>query len=110
VDERYAFSTLKNPKEEITRYCNTDESGIGRTTPVWTYPQGISPNGVMDMSGNVWEWQGNLYRSGQDWWALRGGSWLDDCRYARVSGRDYDYWVGPRLDIIGFRLVSLPVH
>ncbi|HLW03879.1 MAG TPA: SUMF1/EgtB/PvdO family nonheme iron enzyme [Ktedonobacterales bacterium] len=38
-----------------TAKCNTSESGIGKTTPVGTYLEGISPFGVSDMSGNVWE-------------------------------------------------------
>ena len=44
--------------------CNTQESGIGQTTPVTQYPQGASPYGVLDMSGNVWEWCLTDYRSG----------------------------------------------
>jgi formylglycine-generating enzyme required for sulfatase activity len=108
ADGRYAFGTMENPEEEITRFCNTSESGIRRTTPVWTYPQGASPNGAMDMSGNVWEWQGNHYDKDHDTWAYRGGSWLSNHPNARVSFRDpsfglHDWYYG-----IGFRLVSLP--
>ena len=36
--------------------CNSYESGLGRTTAVGLYPYGKSPVGVLDMSGNVWEW------------------------------------------------------
>ncbi|MBE9520943.1 MAG: SUMF1/EgtB/PvdO family nonheme iron enzyme, partial [Proteobacteria bacterium] len=61
--------------------CNTtDESGIGKTTRVTRYPNGISPDGCYDMAGNVWEWttssKGKLLM-------LRGGSWSslhDDAR------------------------------
>lgn len=40
--------------------CNTKESGIGATTPVGRYGAGASPYGVLDMTGNVWEWTQSL--------------------------------------------------
>jgi formylglycine-generating enzyme required for sulfatase activity len=40
--------------------CNSDESGVRKTTAVHTYPQGASPYGVLDMEGNVWEWTRSL--------------------------------------------------
>ncbi len=44
--------------------CNTNESGIGTTTPVGQYsPQGDSPYGCADMAGNVWEWTSSLLAS-----------------------------------------------
>jgi sulfatase modifying factor 1 len=45
--------------------CNTEEGGVGDTTPVGAYPQGASPYGVLDMAGNVWEWTRNQW--GKDW-------------------------------------------
>jgi serine/threonine-protein kinase len=80
--------------------CNNYETGPNQTTPVGSYPQGVSPFGVHDMAGNVWEWcadwyDGNYYRSAPsknptgpssgNYRALRGGSWLyvdNDCRAA----------------------------
>lgn len=43
--------------------CNTEESGIGDSTPVGKYsPQGDSPYGCTDMAGNVWEWTSSLFK------------------------------------------------
>jgi formylglycine-generating enzyme required for sulfatase activity len=73
--------------KDILRRANIDESGINRTTPVWMYPLGKSPLDVWDMGGNVWEWQANNRDEKGDWRALRGGSWLINSDFARVS-----YW------------------
>lgn len=35
---------------------NSEESALGRTTPVGSYPAGASPYGALDMAGNVSEW------------------------------------------------------
>jgi len=36
--------------------ANTYESELNRSTAVGLYPQGASPVGALDMSGNLWEW------------------------------------------------------
>lgn len=36
--------------------ANTWSSTIHDTSPVDAYPKGVSPYGVLDMAGNVWEW------------------------------------------------------
>jgi formylglycine-generating enzyme required for sulfatase activity len=41
--------------------CNTNELGLGDTSPVGMFPEGISPFGCLDMSGNVWEWTMSLW-------------------------------------------------
>lgn len=108
ANDRFAFGELKNPKEEISVYANTNESGINRTTPVWMYPQGKSPNDVRDMSGNVWEWQAKYRDKDHDVLGLRGGSWHYFVDNARVSvrGGNPPYF---RYDGLGFRVfVSLP--
>ena len=74
--------------------CDSYESGLGRTTAVGLYPQGISPVGALDMSGNVWEWCSNGYDkpesinvSGDDRRVVRGGSWDNYQDFARTAYR-----------------------
>ena len=40
---------------------NTFESHIRRTTPVGVFPGGRTPEGVFDLSGNVWEWTTTIF-------------------------------------------------
>ncbi len=78
------------------------------TTAVTTYPQGVSPAGVWDGSGNVWEWLLNPDSSGGDTKALRGGGWINNGRLARVSYRGH-YQPVNFLNYFSFRLVVAPV-
>ncbi len=108
ANDRFAWGVLKDLVTEIVRYANTDESRIGRTTPVWMYPQGASPRRVMDLSGNVWEWQANFYDKAHEMLGLRGGSWDGNWINARVADRNGNrpssIW-----SFIGFRPVARPV-
>jgi formylglycine-generating enzyme required for sulfatase activity len=103
--------------------ANIDETGgdvgphrIGRTTAVGIYLHGASPEGVMDLSGNVWEWCLNEYedperiqKGGTRSRVLRGGSWLCDRGYARAVFRYHDLPFDRSGDL-GFRLVcSSPI-
>ncbi|GAB4422505.1 MAG: hypothetical protein Kow002_11910 [Anaerolineales bacterium] len=98
--------------------CNSSEAGKGGTTPVDAYPNGASPYGVLDMSGNVWEWTRSLYKpyrynptdgredeQAQGARVLRGGSFDDDRRYVRCAVR-YDFPVGYLINLIGFRVAA----
>jgi len=88
------------------------------TKPVGSYASGISPYGVHDMAGNVWEWCSDWYGSSYyanapkdnptgpasgEYRVLRGGSWIinDPTRF-RCAGRDR-YGPGDRDVYSGFR-------
>lgn len=92
--------------------------GYADTAPVGSYPEGASPYGAMDMSGNVWEWTSTLIRDypynasdgrenqdkyGERVW--RGGPWSNGYWWIRSSVRYRSipsYWYVN----LGFRCAS----
>ncbi len=98
--------------------ANTSETNIRQTSAVGIFPDGISPCGAFDMTGNVWEWCLNTYENqdntdltGTVSRALRGGSWLSYRDRARAAGRYYDL-SGPdvRSSSLGFRAALVVPH
>ena len=87
-----------------------------RTTPVGIYPYGMTPDGIHDMAGNVYEWTATRYAGyphtvsenleNPDTTGLRvrrGGGWAANRTMVRCAFR---YWVVPwnGFDSLGYRL------
>jgi formylglycine-generating enzyme required for sulfatase activity len=96
-------------KFEVTA-CNCYYSGYDGTTPVDMFPSGASPYGVMDLSGNSWEWCLNEYCNtagigieSKEERAIRGGSWRYLPNFLHSAGRFWAYPEGSRTDC-GFRV------
>lgn len=99
--------------------CNCDDL-LHETTPVGKYPYGASPYGVLDMSGNVWEWCQTQWRTNyaapdlddlgvQAPRLARGGSFANDAGFVRCASRGR---LNPnfRDSGIGFRVVAAGLH
>jgi formylglycine-generating enzyme required for sulfatase activity len=89
------------PSSLLANYGET----VGATTPVGSYPEGATPEGLYDMACNVWEWMDNLYDENTSARALRGGSWLIVPEFLRCSARNYGVRPAVRLNYFGFRVV-----
>jgi formylglycine-generating enzyme required for sulfatase activity len=83
--------------------ANYDDTGIGTTSAVGCFPDGTSPYGVEDLSGNVWEWVG-------DGRVLRGGAFSSDGTVVRCACRVVWGFPGLRDWSYGFRVVASPVR
>lgn len=83
------------------RKTNTRESGLGSPTPVGLFIEGLSPEGLLDAAGNVWEWTSSDYNLKTK--VLRGGAWSFAADSARVfaSERSLPH---NRSAAIGFRV------
>ncbi len=91
-EDRYPWDPAQGPSTEdegaILARANTREAELGGTSPAAMYPLGASqPFGLMDLSGNVWEWTGSWYDEEKTVRVLRGGSWSDYRGDARVAAR-----------------------
>lgn len=98
-------------------YANTLESGLNDIVPVGCFEQGKSSFGLLDCSGQIWEWTNteatqlwkkawpSHMRSSDDTEAyiVRGGAWDDISVFARCSSRGpngasfYEHYIGFRI-------------
>jgi formylglycine-generating enzyme required for sulfatase activity len=97
--------------------CNMSDTGIGRTNAVGMFPNGGTTDGVLDLSGNVWEWCRTTWN--EDWRkggdelegthqrVLRGGAFSSHSWLARCAYRNW-YLPGYVLGDLGFRVVVRP--
>ena len=100
---QYPWGNSK-PSPKLLNY----DGNVGATTPVGSYPEGATPAGLYDMSGNVWEWT-------DEWWdekkrslrVLRGGGWRDSAGHCRSASRD-SFTPDDRDNYSGFRLAFVP--
>lgn len=96
---------------------------VGDTTVVGNYPLGASPYGVMDMSGNLFEWVNDWYD--EDYYinspdsnppgpetgiyrVMRGGDWGNGDIYMRVANRYPQFSPDHSGYYIGFRCADYP--
>lgn len=75
--------------------CNCRATGLGGTSPLGSFADGVSPFGCHDMSGNVWEWVASWREEARQQRVLRGGAWGSGPLSVRACFRGGDfptYW------------------
>jgi formylglycine-generating enzyme required for sulfatase activity/energy-coupling factor transporter ATP-binding protein EcfA2 len=114
----YPWGNEPDPKR-----ANYSDTGIGTTSAVGAFPDGASPYGLLDLSGNVYEWTRTIWDSDKYTYpyqlndgresleeesrkarrVLRGGAFYHDPRNVRCASRDDDSpynWI----NFFGFRV------
>ena len=115
--QKYPWGNLGFQNAGKVANITGDADGYSTTAPTGSFPEGKSPYNAFDMIGNVWEWTNDWYGADYykrlpeknpkgpetgDFRVLRGGSWVGNASFARVSSRT---WLPPgtRVNGVGFR-------
>ncbi|PIQ97354.1 MAG: hypothetical protein COV67_04730 [Nitrospinae bacterium CG11_big_fil_rev_8_21_14_0_20_56_8] len=94
--------------EEIVRFCNIEETGIGDTTPVDHFPDLDRMGGTRDLYGNVYEWvMDSLPKprvQGLEYKIVRGGSFITNYKHI-APWRRLSFSRSYCTSFLGFRVV-----
>jgi serine/threonine-protein kinase len=82
--------------------CFGQDPETGAPRPVGSWARNVSPFGVQDMCGNVWEWTSSRYKKDSEFHSVRGGSYNDSAEYLHVYYR-LEAHPKDKCEAIGFR-------
>lgn len=96
--------------DDITRFCNIEETGLGATSAVDHFPAHNATANILDLFGNVYEWiedgRPPAGRTpGLDYRLVRGGGFLTPVQQL-ARWRRLPFLSGYRTSFIGFRTVA----
>jgi len=84
------------------RACGHRGHGTRRTKPVGSFPKCVSPFGIYDLVGNVWQWTSDTRGTS---WVVCGGAWNNLPRSIGSAGRN-GYKPASRFSNLGLRLAA----
>ena len=118
-----------NAEQNIEERCNIHATGLGHTSPVGMFPNGVAECGAADMAANVLEWTRSLWGKDYKWECaypyriedgrenldapghvtrvLRSGAWLYPADFVRCAYRG-GRRPGATSTLMGFRVVAFP--